>query len=100
MSVYLINSYDIIDADVFQNYPPKVLPILEKYGAKVLSSDTTATALEGTAKTMNAIIEFPSEEAVWNCYNDPEYVEIRKIRWSSTRNTAMVIAKQFSTNNK
>ena len=98
MSVYLINSYDIVDAAVFQNYPPKVLPILQKYGAKVLSSDTTATALEGTPKTMNAIIEFPSEEAVWNCYNDPEYVEIRKIRLSSTRNTTMVIAKQFDSN--
>ena len=42
MPVYLINSYDIIDAAVFQNYPPRVLPILEKYGAKVLASDTTA----------------------------------------------------------
>ena len=96
MSVYLINSYDIIDASVFQNYPPKVLPILEKYSAKVLSSDTTATALEGTPKTMNAIIEFPSEEAVWKCYNDPDYVEIKKIRLSSTSNTTMVIAKPFN----
>src|SRR5215213_6426671 len=95
MSVYLINSYDIIDAVVFQNYPPRVLPLLEKYGAKVLASDTTATALEGIPKTMNAVIEFPSEEAVWNCYNDPEYVELRKIRLSSTTNCTMVIAKQF-----
>lgn len=98
MPVYLINSYDIIDAAVFQNYPPRVLPILEKYGAKVLASDTTATALEGIPKTMNAIIEFPSEEAVWNCYNDPEYVQARKIRLSSTTNCTMVIAKRFNSN--
>ena len=96
MSVYLINSYDIIDQAGFQNYPPRVLPILEKYGAKVLASDTTATALEGTPKTMNAIIEFPSEDAVWSCYNDPEYVEARKIRLSSTSNCTMVIVKQFN----
>ena len=95
MSVYLINSYDIINVAVFQNYPPKVPPILARYGAKVLASDTSATALEGRPKTMNAIIEFPSEEAVWNCYNDPEYIEAKKIRLSSTANCTMVIAKQF-----
>ena len=98
MPVYLINSYDINDPATFKNYPPKVAPILEKYGAKVLASDTTATALEGTPKTMNAIIEFPSEEAVWNCYNDPEYAEVRKIRISSTSNCTMVIANQFTGN--
>ena len=98
MSVYLINSYDIVDAKVFQDYPPKVLSILKKYGAKVLASDTTATALEGIPKTMNAIIEFPSEETVWSCYNDPDYVEAKKIRLLSTTNCTMVIVKQFDSN--
>ena len=95
MSVYLINSYDIINAEKFQHYPPKVLPILAKYGARVLTSDANAIAIEGVPKTMNAVIEFPSEEAVWNCYNDPEYFEVKKIRLSSTENCTMVIAKQF-----
>jgi uncharacterized protein (DUF1330 family) len=44
---------------------------------------------------MNAIIRFPSEEAVWNCYNDPEYQEIKKIRLATTENCAMIIAKEF-----
>jgi len=95
MPVYLINSYDIIDRETFKNYPPKVYPLLLKYGAEVLASDVTATALEGVPKTMNAIIRFPSEEAVWKCYNDPEYQEIKKIRLASTENCTMIIAKQF-----
>jgi uncharacterized protein (DUF1330 family) len=95
MPVYLINSYDITDVEGFKNYPPKVYPLLLKYGAEVLASDITGTALEGDPKTMNAIIRFPSEESVWNCYRDPEYEEAKKIRWATTRNCTMVIVKQF-----
>jgi uncharacterized protein (DUF1330 family) len=95
MAIYLINSYDITDMEAFQNYPPKVYPLLLKYGAEVLASDITATALEGSPKTMNAIIRFPSEEAVWNCYNDPEYQDIKKIRLATTENCTMIIAKEF-----
>jgi uncharacterized protein (DUF1330 family) len=96
MAVYLINSYDIVDPEEFKNYGPKVSPILKKYDAEVLASDVTGVALEGKPKTMNAIIKFPSEEAVFRCYNDPEYVEVRKIRHQSTSNCTMVIVKEFS----
>jgi uncharacterized protein (DUF1330 family) len=95
MPVYLINSYDIVDIESFSEYPPKVLPILLRYGAKVLASDTNARALEGSPKTMNAIIEFPSEEAVWDCYNDPEYEEVKKIRLATATNCTMVIVDRF-----
>ncbi|MCI0750456.1 MAG: DUF1330 domain-containing protein [Flammeovirgaceae bacterium] len=94
MAVYLINSYDIENAEVFVQYGPKVLPILLKYGAEVLASDVTGIALEGAAKKMNAIIKFPSEEAAFNCYNDPEYKEVKKIRINSTKNCTMVLVKQ------
>jgi uncharacterized protein (DUF1330 family) len=96
MAVYLINSYDIEDMEEFKKYPPKVSPILRKYGAKVLASDIEGIALEGKAKTMNAVIEFPSEEAAKNCYNDPEYQEIKKIRINTTKNCTMILVKQYT----
>jgi uncharacterized protein (DUF1330 family) len=95
MAVYLINSYDIEDMDEFKNYPPKVFPLLQKYGAEVLASDIEGVALEGKSKTMNAIIKFPSREAVFNCYNDPEYQRIKEIRHRSTKNCSMVIVKEY-----
>jgi uncharacterized protein (DUF1330 family) len=96
MAVYLINSYDISDMELFKTYGPKVYPILVKYGAEVLASDTQGAAFEGKAKRMNAIIRFPSGEAAWSCYSDPEYQQhIRKIRIDSTKNTTMVLVKQF-----
>jgi uncharacterized protein (DUF1330 family) len=95
MAVYYINSYDIIDVEEFQKYPPKVFPLLMKYGAEVIALDTEAICLEGTARKMNAIIKFPSEEAALKCYNDPEYQPIKQIRINSTKNCTILLAKEF-----
>ena len=97
MSVYYIGSYDIVNMEEFQKYPPKVLALLPKYGGEVLASDIQAVSLEGTAKTMNAIIRFPSMESALNCYNDPEYQDkIKPIRINSTTNCTMVLVKEFN----
>jgi uncharacterized protein (DUF1330 family) len=95
MAVYYMGSYDINDMDTFMQYPPKVMALLPKYGGRVLASDINALLLEGGKKTMNAIIEFPSEEAVLGMYNDPAYQEIKKIRQASSSNTSMVVVKEF-----
>lgn len=63
MAVYYIGSYDIVNPDEFQKYPPVVMALLPKYGGEVLASDPAAFLLEGEARTMNAIIRFPSREA-------------------------------------
>ena len=96
MSVYYIGSYDIVNMEEFQNYPPKVLALLAKYKGEVLASDVEAVVVEGKAKTMNAIVKFPSMEAALGFYNDREYQEkIRPIRINSTANCTMVLVKEF-----
>ncbi|MEO8403844.1 MAG: DUF1330 domain-containing protein [Chitinophagaceae bacterium] len=95
MPVYVVNAYDINDADTFKQYPPRVAQLLPKYGAKVLAMDTAPAVLEGTPRTMNAIIEFPSEEAVKGFYNDPEYQSFIHLRHDSTSNTTMIVLKAF-----
>ena len=52
--------------------------------------------MEGTARTMNAVIRFPSKEAALGLYNDPDYQEAKRIRQGSTKNVSMVLAKEFS----
>ena len=69
---------------------------MPKYGGKVLASDTSGYLVEGTARTLNGIIRFPSKEAALGLYNDPEYQrEVKPIRQTATRNTTMVLVKQF-----
>lgn len=93
--VYYIGSYDIVESDRFRAYPPLVLALLPQYGGAVLASDTAAHLLEGTARSMNAIIRFPSKEAALGLYDDPAYQEAKRIRQSSTSNTHMVLASAF-----
>ena len=94
--VYFIISYDIVDVELFNNYGPKLIPLLMKYNAEVLASDTEAIVFEGSARRMNAIIKFPSKDAAMSCYNDLEYQPIKKIRLDSTKNCTMVLVKQLS----
>jgi uncharacterized protein (DUF1330 family) len=95
MAVFYIGSYDIVDPEEFQKYPPTVLALLPKYGGMVLASDTAAYCVEGTARTMNAIIRFPSKEAALGLYNDPAYQEAKRIRQASTTNVSMVLVEEF-----
>jgi len=95
MSVYVVNAYDINDFETFKEYPPRVAPLLKKYGAKVLAMETNPKALEGKPRTMNAIVEFPSEDAVHQFYNDPEYQSFIHLRKDSVANCTMIILHQF-----
>jgi uncharacterized protein (DUF1330 family) len=95
MAVYVVNAYDITDFETFKEYPPRVAPLLQKYGAKLLAMETNPKALEGKPRTMNAIVEFPSEDAVYNFYNDPEYQSFIHLRRDSTSNCTMIILQQF-----
>ena len=95
MAVFYIGSYDVIDPSEFQKYPALVMALLPKYGGEVLASDLSAVLVEGTARTMNAIIKFPSKEAALGLYNDPDYQEAKRIRQASTRNVSMVLVDEF-----
>jgi uncharacterized protein (DUF1330 family) len=95
MAAYYIGSYDIIDPNEFQKYPPLVLALLPKYGGVVLASDTEGVLVEGTRRTMNAIIRFPTKEACLDLYNDPDYQEAKRIRQASTKNVSMVLVEEF-----
>jgi uncharacterized protein (DUF1330 family) len=95
MAALYIGSYDIVDPGEFQKYPPLVLALLPRYGGEVLASDTAGVLVEGTLRTMNAVIRFPSKDAALALYNDPDYQEAKRIRQASTRNISMVLVEEF-----
>ena len=64
-------------------------------GGEVLASDIAGTVVEGKARTMNAIIRFPSKAAALGLYNDPEYQAAKRIRQASTSNITMVLVEEF-----
>jgi len=95
MGALYIGTYDIVDANEFQKYPPIVIALLPKYGGEVLASDTSGLLVEGTMRTMNAVIRFPSKDAALGLYNDPDYQDAKRIRQASTKNVSMVLVEEF-----
>ena len=95
MAVFYIGSYDIVDPSEFEKYPPVVFALLPKYHGEVLASDTAGFLVEGTKRTLHAIIRFPSREAALGLYNDPAYQDAKRIRQQSTTNVSMVLVDEF-----
>ncbi len=83
---YAINNVKITDPEKFQEYIVKVKPILEKYEAKVIVSDTAYEVLEGTLNTnKNIIIEFDNKEKAIQFYNNEDYIKnVKPLRLQST----------------
>ena len=96
MTALYIGTYDIVDPQEFQKYPPIVMALLPKYGGEVLASDTSGLLVEGTMRTMNAVIRFPSKDAALGLYNDPDYQEAKRIRQASTKNASMVLVEELA----
>lgn len=93
MEVYFIISYDIVDFELFQNYPPIVGELVHKYGGEILVSDTEVLAIEGESKMMHAIIKFPSKEIALECFESEEYKKAKVFRHNSSKNNTVVLAK-------
>lgn len=95
MSAYIVGSYDIVDAEAYENYVPEVIPLLEKHKAEIVVADFDAQCLEGEKRTVYVVLRFESEQSALAWYNDPEYDAPKKIRLDASNNGNLVLAKQF-----
>ena len=97
MSAYFILTHTITDLDTYQNeYVPLVLPFIAKYnGEIVVASFDAAEPLQGSPEKGVVVLRFPSEEAVRDFVNDPEYQPAKELRITITTNANAVLAPEF-----
>jgi len=91
----LVANYTIIDPNTYQKYVEAVMPVIAKYGGKLIVGDFELKKLEGSPKQGIVAIEFESVEAAERVYNSPEYSENKHFRLSSTEGW-VAIAKEFT----
>jgi len=77
---YWIVRVDITDQEKYQGYIAANAKPLSKYGARFLVRGGRFEKPEGTSRTRNAVIEFPSYQAALDCWKSPEYQQALKIR--------------------
>jgi uncharacterized protein (DUF1330 family) len=77
---YWIVRVDIRDPEQYKKYLAANAAPFRKYGAKFLVRAGRLEVVEGTARSRNAVIEFPSYEAALECWRSAEYQEAMALR--------------------
>jgi len=77
---YWIVHVDITDPERFGEYAAANAPALKKYGARFIVRAGRFENPEGTTRTRNTIVEFPSYQAALDCYYSDEYQHAARLR--------------------
>ena len=77
---YWIVRVDITDMEQYKSYVAAKAEPLKKFGARFLVRAGRFENPEGTSRTRNAVIEFPSYQAAAECWKSPEYQQAMKLR--------------------
>ena len=77
---YWIVRVDIADPEQYKKYVAANAQPLAKFGGRFLVRAGKFEAVEGTARSRNAVIEFPSYQAALDCWKSPEYQAAVKLR--------------------
>ena len=77
---YWVARVDVADLEQYRRYIAANAKPFAHYGARFLVRAGQFQAPEGTSRSRNVVIEFPSYHAALECYNSPEYQEALKLR--------------------
>ena len=88
---YWIVRVDIADEQKYKAYIAANAEPLKKYGARFLVRAGRYENPEGTSRTRNAVIEFPTYQAALDCWKSPEYQEAIKLRQSVSTADLIII---------
>jgi uncharacterized protein (DUF1330 family) len=70
---YWIGRVDVSDPEGYKAYVTANAEPFRKYGARFVVRGGTFEAKEGTSRSRNVVLEFPSYAAALACYESPEY---------------------------
>ena len=93
MPAYVIGQLDIHDPEAYQAYLDGFMPSFERHGGQLLATSRSETEiLEGSwALPRTVIMRFPSAEDAKAWHDDPEYVDLAKIRQQTARTNLVVV---------
>lgn len=77
---YGIARVDVHDAEVYKQYVAANAAPLKAHGAKFLVRGGAFENPDGSSRTRNVVIEFPSYQAALDCWHSPGYQAALKIR--------------------
>ena len=88
---YWVVRVDVHDPDAYQRYVAANGAAFAKFGARFLVRAGRSETLEGSSRSRNVVIEFPSFETALACWHSPEYQEVIKLRRDASTADLLVI---------
>jgi uncharacterized protein (DUF1330 family) len=77
---YWVGRVDVSSDEGYKPYAAANPPIFRKFGGRYVIRGGKFEGKEGTSRSRNVVIEFPSYQAALDCYNSPEYQANIKLR--------------------
>ncbi|UCH74086.1 MAG: DUF1330 domain-containing protein [Rhodospirillales bacterium] len=88
---YWIAGVDVSDAEAYKRYVAANAAAFAKYGGRFLVRGGAFETPEGTARSRQVVIEFPSYRAALDCYDSPEYRRAMAHRASASQADLVII---------
>ena len=88
---YWIARIDVSDSEKYKAYIEANAKPLKQFGAKFLVRSDRFENPEGTSRSRNVVIEFPSYQAALDCWKSAEYQQARKLRLPVSTGDVIII---------
>ena len=88
---YWIVRVDVPDLEKYKPYLAANAKPLKKYGARFIVRGGHYENPEGSSRSRNAVIEFPTYQAAIDCWHSAEYQEVLKLRQSVSTADIVII---------
>ena len=88
---YWIARVDIEDMEQYKRYLTANAKPLAEFGAKFLVRAGRFETPEGSSRSRNVVIEFPSYQAALDCYRSQSYQEAMKLRLPVSNGDLVII---------
>jgi uncharacterized protein (DUF1330 family) len=89
MTAFYIGQQEIDDEAAFADYLK-----IERHGGRYLTKAGTHEMLEGQRPNRVVVVEFPSEQAIKDWYNDPAYRPLIAKRHAAARSVMIAVEGQ------
>ena len=77
---YWVGRVDVKDPETYKDYIAANAAAFKKFGARFIVRGGRFENPEGSSRSRNVVIEFPSYQAALDCWNSPEYKAALAIR--------------------
>ena len=88
---YWVARVDVTDAEKYKAYVAANAEPFRKYGARFLVRAGRFEKPEGSSRSRNVVIEFPSYQAALDCWNSPEYQAAIKFRLGASTSDLIIV---------